>query len=288
MAISFGDSSWGMQAFRVEGEWWRGPASLAGDEDEQVIEWADIDRVEPYSWLIAGRLPYDLAAIRHETDVLGFVRKWGLLREDDDDDHDPFSIEDFLSESLEMNYLLYLYGLIRPPRAGPEAQRALVEYWVGVYSGLVHSDRARWLADPERGRQLDPTDLAKVAKRADFDEMQIDVREVLEEDVREQLHEIPLSLSSLDFFEEAVPGEAPPPGEFVLTAWPRDLLARSYIELAREMTAGVRVAQCPEDGRIFPVRDPRQIYCSTQCAGRARFRRFAKRSRSKATRSEDR
>jgi hypothetical protein len=288
MAITFGDSSWGMHAFRVEGEWWRGPARLSGDGDEQYIEWSDIERIEPYSWLVAGQLPYDLAAIRHEADVLGFVRKWGLLREDDDEERDPFGVEDFRAESLAMNYLLYLYGLTRPPRPGPEAQRALIEYWVGVYSGHVHSNRAEWLEDPERGRQLDPKEITAVGKRADFGEMLIDVREVLEEDVREQLHEIPLSLSSLDFFEEAMPGETPPPGEFVLTAWPRDLLARAYIELAREMTAGARVAQCPEDGRIFPVRDPRQIYCSTQCAGRARYRRFAERSRSRETPSNGR
>jgi hypothetical protein len=264
-----------MRALAVEGEWHRGPASV-GDLGE--LDFGDVDAVEAYDWSVAQQLPYDLAAIRHPADVLGFVRRWGFLHDPDDDEAETPSVEEFERESLRMNWALYRYSLINPVRAGMERRRDMAEYWAGVYSNAVSSTR-RWLNDPGRGRKVRPDLLTMLMDTGDFEEMAIDVREGLEEDLWDDLPRVEVSIRSLDFFELDA-GEISPPGDFMLTALPRDLLARTYLELALEMTAGISVAACPEDGRIFPIRDPRQIYCSSQCAGRARYRRFANRKKS--------
>lgn len=274
--------SWGLRALRVDqGDWQRGTVQLLDNPDgETWIEWVEDDPAAAiYDWSIAPTLPYDLAAIRHPVDVLGFVKRWGLLHADDDEDAAFPTVEEFMRESLTMNWLLYLYGLLRPGHNAADTRRSLAEYWVGVVTGEFSKGTRAWLNDPQR-RRTAPELIDRYADRADIEEMKIDVREILEEEVRERLLEdVPLSISNLDFFDASSADDTPPPGEFVLTMWPRDLLARAYAELAMHMTAGVPVATCPEDGRVFAVQDPRQMYCSTQCAGRARYRRFTERKR---------
>jgi hypothetical protein len=266
------DTSWGTRAVRAEGEWIRGTARVI---DDVVIELLDDGRAEVYDWTIAPTLPYDLAAIRHPAEVGGFVRKWGLLHGDEDDPVEGLpSIDGFMREAFRMNWLLYRCALVRP---GSD-RRQLAEYWAGFYTGVLN---AKWLQDPRRGRNLPPGFLDRVARKADYKEMAIDVREGLEEDIWEYVERASLSIRSLDFFETAI-GEPKPPGDFILTARPPNLLVRAYVEVAFEMTGGVSVSVCPTDGRVFPIRDPRQIYCSSQCAGRARYRRFAERRRSQS------
>lgn len=133
------------------------------------------------------------------------------------------------------------------------------------------------MQDPSRRKNL-PLDLERLARTANYEEMAIDIREELEEDLWDQIETTQLSIGSLDFFRP-VKKEPAPPGDFVLTLRPPNLLARAYVEVALDMTGGVPVSACPVDGRPFPVRDPRQIYCSEQCAGRARYRRFATRKK---------
>lgn len=183
-----------------------------------------------------------------------------------------------MRESLTMNWLLYLYGLLRPAGDPGATRRALAEYMVNAFTtGTV---TRQWLTDPRR-RGTSAALIEHYARRANTESMRQDLREILDEEIRGRLQaDVPLSISNLDSFELEDPNESPPPGDFVLCMWPRDLLARAHAELAMIVTAGVPVATCPEDSRVFAVHDPRQSYCSKQCAGRARYHRFSSRKRS--------
>lgn len=266
--------SWGMRAVRVAGDWTRGNARM---EDDDVALLLFDGQLELYDWTVAPQLPFDLAAIRHPVDVLGFVKRWGVLYGTEDEPEAIIEISEYMRAAVEMNWLLYRYGLIRPSTTDPAARRRLAEYWAGLYSGVLINDVRRWVQEP-RAREVTHDLVQQLARTADFDEMAIDVREALEEDLWDHVEETAFSISSLDFYEP-LRGEAEPPGDFILTARPSNLLGRAYVEVALDMTAGVSVAACPDDGKIFAVRDPRQVYCSDQCAGRARYRRWAQKQR---------
>ena len=121
---------------------------------------------------------------------------------------------------------------------------------------------------------------------ADLDAMVEDIRtEILEEELWDiEQRRAKLSLRRTDAVAEMLGAEVKdmPPGNYVLTIICEDLLARAYVQIAMEVTRGIPVEICPVDGRVFAVRDPRQRYCSPQCAGRARYRRFAEKKRSEA------
>jgi hypothetical protein len=267
-----------MRAVRVEGEWTRGNARW--DEDGEIVELVDDDRLELYDWRIAPQLPYDLAAIRHPVDVLAFVKRWGPLHGTEEEPDALIDVDDVMSAGLDMNWLLYLYGLIRPSVSDPDARDRMAEHWGALYAGEWGGSLRRWLHEPST-RNV-PRDVQEhILRSFDFEQLAIDVRQEIEEEFWDQVEQTTFSVRSLDYLEP-LPDEAEPPGDFMLTARPNDLLARAHVEVALQMTAGVTVGTCPEDGRIFAVRDPRQIYCSDQCAGRARYRRWAERNRSKS------
>jgi hypothetical protein len=269
-------SSWGFRAIQIVGEWERGTMRTYEADDFTWLDWIDERPFETYSWTIATRLPYDLAAIRHPVDVLRFVKSWGLLHSYDDEDENPIlpTVEEFMHESLHINWLLTLYGFLRPGHDHEATRRSLAEYMVGIFMGEFARSAREWLTDPQ-GRNVDLDLIERYARGADVEQMQIDVRDILQQELHESpLRNVELSLGNLDDFESS-PTEGSPPGDFALSVLPRDLLARTYAELAMQMTEGIPVATCPVDGSVFAVRDPRQIYCTTQCAGRARYRRFA-------------
>lgn len=261
-------SAWTVRPFHVEGESWHGPAEI----DDGFVEFAG-ERATSYDWSVAPELPYDLAAIRHEVDILGFVKRWGFLRSWDNDEHYIPTVEEFMDHSLAMNLTLYLYGLVSGA-SSESSNRGVFEYWAGVYTGAIDEDLQSWLWNPARRAQI-AEQVDQLARTADLETMAFDIRDELEEDVQEMLTDVEVSIHSLNWMEW--PNNDPPPGNFLLTAFPKDLLGRAYLEVALEMTAGTKVAACPDDGRMFAVRDPRQIYCSSQCAGRARYRRFSER-----------
>jgi hypothetical protein len=63
-------------------------------------------------------------------------------------------------------------------------------------------------------------------------------------------------------------------GELHVVHVPSSLLGLAYLQLARLIAAEDMVRRCLECGRVFPVHDRRQRYCSDRHAGRARLRRF--------------
>lgn len=265
--------AWTVRPFAVEGENVHGTAEI---DEEGYIEFTETGHITVYDWSVAPDLPYDLAAIRHDVDILGFVKRWGFLHSLEDEDRDPPTVEEFMYESLAMNFMLYRYGLVSGDISSAATKCGIVEYWLGVYSGAMGADLRSWLWHPDK-RPIEQGLVDRLLKTGDIEEMALDIREEVQEDLWEQLPSVEVSIQSINRIEW--PDDNAPPGPFLLTAYTKELLGRAYLEVALEMTAGTKLGACPEDGRMFAVRDPRQVYCSSQCAGRARYRRFYERRR---------
>lgn len=63
-------------------------------------------------------------------------------------------------------------------------------------------------------------------------------------------------------------------GDLRIVHAPTSLLGLAYLQLARLVAADDMIRRCLECGRVFPVQDRRQRYCSERHASRARLRRF--------------
>lgn len=291
MARTKRKSTWDARALLPAGEWVRGVALV--DDLEVTLDLEDAnDRLELYDWSDAETLPYDLAAIRHEADIRGFVRKWGLLGTTGSasDQTWPEPLSDWFKAALDMNFVLYLYAISNKASRGDlETASAVAEFFSGFYSGAIYAQRAKWLTKPSEREKLSGKHFDVVALRQDDSNLEYmvdEIREILEEEMWDGLTETSeLSIRRLSSLSDdgAFDGTTPPPGDFILEVKCQDLLTRAYVQVALEMTSGVPVEVCPEDGRIFAVRDPRQKYCSPQCAGRARYRRFADQKRQAAS-----
>lgn len=67
---------------------------------------------------------------------------------------------------------------------------------------------------------------------------------------------------------------------FVFVPAVKNLEGFAWHELALIVTGNVPLESCLECRRFFTPKDQRQRYCSPQCSGRARYRRFADKKRS--------
>jgi hypothetical protein len=246
----------------------------------------DDERAEVYSWAKGTQnLLYDLAAIRTESDVLGFVRRYGPLYggRANDDEWGPETFGEWVTSAQDLSLVLYKYATLRHVADGDAiGRRELAEYFAStVYLGLPWS--GLWEVD-ESQRELrdEAREMLSDNARVDVSELVDELREELEQDLLSGLGHPYLShpqgvelgvgrVSELEFS-----GTTPyPGGEFILAAYPNDLVQLAYFQLALDMTQAVEMRICPVDNKIFPLRDPRQKYCSPQCGGRARYRRFA-------------
>jgi hypothetical protein len=270
--------------------WYRGPAHL---EDGDIV--LDVERAEPYepSEQPPGLL-YDLAAIREPADALGFARRWGLLwlgQEDRDGRswHDDVllddetcreSFADWAAVALRLSWALSRNALIRLGRDdGDESHQELARYWVRSYAGLGWSESGRD-GDVQPGQEIQRIEAEKNWWRSwDRDAMLFDLRDELAEDIASYLAESGAVLHFRATQELEDETDDVPPTDFVINAHVPHLEGLAYYELMLEVSSGSPMKVCPEDARIFPVRDARQRYCSPQCSGRARYRRFAQRKR---------
>jgi hypothetical protein len=282
------DEPWELRPIFVERSDYsvRGPGVI----DDGMVD-IDFDHVEFYDWSRAESLPYDLAAIRHEADILGFVRRWGLLgtTSDEPDESNPEPTEDWWDAARNINFLLYLHALVDKYERGTlTSARDVAEFWAGIYTGSVFGNDGsdttlwKWLTEPTEREQKTSEAIGSLLN-GDLDVMVEDIRtEILEEELWEiERQPVKLSVRRIDSLAEelGIDEHEMPPGNYALTVRCDNLLARAYVQLALEVTRGVPAEICPEDGRVFAVRDPRQRYCSPQCAGRARSRRFAQKKR---------
>lgn len=281
MARKKRENQWEIRPIVVEASDYavRGPAVIK----DGIVDFADYDTLEIYNWTDAESLPYELAAIRDEADILGCVRRWGLLgtQAESPEISMPEPLEDWWQAARSMNFMLYLYALVDKYERGTlGSRREVAEFWAGVFSAKVNWS---WLAKPDEREQMLDMRIEAIQERADLDVLVEDIRtEILEEELWDlENQRAKLSLRRTDTVAEMLGAEVRdmPPGNYVLTILCEDLLARAWIQLAMEVTRGVPAEICPVDGRVFAVRDPRQRYCSPQCAGRARYRRFAEKKK---------
>lgn len=269
--------------------WHRGPARL--EEDEIVL---DTERAEEY---VAGSdelaaLPFDLANLRRPTDVLGFVRRYGLLwtpprsqsferafrpladlRGDLVHDDAPprraaEPIADYMDAADDLAWILSLYRLLGQAQQGdPAALRELRRTMTERLRGMA-LDIARLSGESVDAVPTFESDSDFLTAVASF------VGDLIDEglaahgdDDRRVRLGVGLAEPNID------------PSHFVFALAPRDLLGAAYAQLAANLVSRVPMATCPECGRVFPVRHGRQRYCDDRCASRARYRRFADRKR---------
>lgn len=275
-----------MRAMALLPPWERGLAHLDGDDDILL----DPERVAWYEPSQERGLVFDLAAVRQPADALGFARKWGLLEvgntelELADEDRRE-SVEDWLGVARNLTWMLHRYSLIqRGVEGDADAPRDLARHFFYTAIGTQQLFDGSWRtvdANPTQQAQMAQVDDESFLRGLDLEALISDVRDELAEDLRHELREwnVEFGVSPGDE-EELVATGARPPTHFVITASTDTLIGAAYYELLLEITQGTRVGVCPEDRKIFAGRDPRQRYCSRQCAGRVRSRRFAQKRRS--------
>jgi hypothetical protein len=246
-------------------KWLRGPARI---EDGVVV--LDRERAKEYWPLDVPDLAFDLAAVTNQADILRIVRRYGLLRHGPEASQLRETVGSFLNEASRLALVLDLYGLLRRAAEGnktaTEALRARMEGVAGVRRMIVD-------IRPSTGRSLHPP----TTTSAMLEQANLAITFFLNvglEDVRERV--TPASTWYVVDSEDA--NEPPPsPAEFFLTPMPPDLLGHAYHQLALMVATRAPVRTCDECGRVFTIRDRRQRFCTTTCAGRARYRRFVNR-----------
>jgi hypothetical protein len=185
---------------------------------------------------------------------------------------------DWMSEVVHLNWMLFLYATLEKARSGDHEGLVRMElYRHAMYTGNLGS-LARDLMRPRSSSlPLSPDDVLPADVERD-EMLLLDIEDELAQRLSGRLDEkVTLRIGQVG--EREWRAETPP-GDFILEAEPVHLLARAHLQLALEMTEQqTSLSVCPEDGRIFPVRDPRQRYCSPRCAGRVRQRRFAERAK---------
>lgn len=223
--------------------WVRGWARY---EDNDII----LERPEEYDIYSTKDIVYDLAGVRTPDDALEFVGKHGLLWHGPgaDDLREPF--EEWEREAQNLRGKLRLYMTLQDAlRGDDEARQKLWRVWESdlrpFYQTTVSNDAELF------------------AHVSDF-----------------VGHSINDGLAGVEQgFIASVLFEGGQPGVFELAASPCDLVGAAYHELALAIVSRAEMRTCQECGRLFPVTDQRQRYCSERCANRARYQRWARKQR---------
>jgi len=226
-------------------QWLRGPAVIDGDhvvlEERQRETYQP--HVHPYELLL------DLAGVDSRHDILGFVRKHGLLWHGPDADEHRESLEDWAVATGWLRWTLLLYADLGDFVDGDESRFDAVRTneLVRVFAGgepPVYRDELKHLA----------SEAVSHAITAGLGEVRVNV----------------VAASETSYTESR-------PGEFSFLFDPANLLGHAYAEAAHLIVQRAPLTQCPECGRLFAVEHGRQKFCTPTCAGRARQRRFAER-----------
>jgi hypothetical protein len=245
--------------------WSRGQARLSGNE---VV----VKRPQAYVLHAADDLPYELAAATKPAEVAAFVGTWGLLWSGPRGSQSE-GLADWFPQVESMHTTLYSLMLVQMARREDDSAAAYLALWNAVRSGNAPHERLR---HPEREIGEIPAGVLRRFRRdaLPYSPLVASVRSEVAAFVRSRLDgRVEYSLQTgATGAEENLP-------DFALAVSAADLVSRAYLQVVLEMTRGTPIRACLEDGRLFPVRDARQRYCSVRCAGRARSRRFAERRR---------
>jgi hypothetical protein len=228
-------------------EWIRGPAVIDGDT--VVLEDRQRERYQPQEH--AGDMLFDLIAVDQSGDLLGFVRKYGLLWHVPDAVEHRESLEDWRVAvailRLTVNLLVDLADYISGDMSRTEAIRE---------NELVLSHAASGKPPVLRD------ELARLASGA------------LAHAVTAGLGDVRTRVVA----DSEIQGGGEP-GLFRYFHEPPHLFAHAFDAVSHLIVQSAPITRCPECGRFFEVLHGRQLYCTPRCAGRARYRRFADKKR---------
>jgi hypothetical protein len=220
--------------------WLRGIASL---EDGWIV--LDPARATKYPLYEETEVPYDLTRVERPPDALAFVRQYGLLWHGPGADDHRERFENWKNAASGIASLCTM--LIRLREAARGDRTAIDWLW-----GLAPQFQELF---SEALIQTDDQLLAYASK-------------AIAAGVNWGLAGVDqLVFAEVDWKEGRV-------GEFVMSAHAPTLLGYAYHRLALDIAGRTPLAGCPECGRIFEIVDPRQRYCDSTCAGRARYRRW--------------
>lgn len=229
--------------------WLAGPATL---EDGWVV--LDLARAREYRPLGVVGQHSDLAAVASPPDVLAFVQQHGLLRHPPGADEQRERLSDFESEALKLRSVL---------RLNLELRRALTD---------DPSERAEGLSalrgEPVLSAFFEkaPSDLALAAQAS----------KVISTVVSDGLRGVELAVAPMFEWTESDPQPFGDVGDFMLAPHVPNLLGLAYYRLAADIVNRTPMRMCEECGRMFPVHDQRQRFCTKTCASRARYHRWSK------------
>lgn len=229
--------------------WLRGPACL--DRGDVVL---DRTRAEEYHPSVVPGLACDLAAITRPSDVLPFVRRWGLLWHGPQATTWREAYRDWEREALTLRDILHLHLYLQRALRGDASARQ--ELW------------RRW------ARAWGPSSVARVTTEG---ELYAQVSQALARAISERLEGVQEMVTAAVEWESD--GRPRAPGTFLFTAHAPHLLGYAYHDLALQIVTRTPMSTCIECGRVFVIKDQRQQYCSAPCGGRARYRRWAEKHR---------
>jgi hypothetical protein len=250
--------------------WLRG---LARIEAGEII--LDEDRAEEYEHGVVFHHPdilFDLTGVREPADALGFVRRYGLLWHgaDDEPEHRE-SFADWRRLIERVNAVLELYAITQ-------------EAGAGNLEGIARLRGAREAT--AYGVRL----LADKADAADKEVISAFIARLASHDLADSLDshrqligmEISLGLQHSGTTYEVFPTES----GFVWMAHADNLEGYVWHQIASIVTEQQTLKTCDECGRFFEQKDARQRFCTSQCAGRARHRRWREKQQSSSRRKQ--
>jgi len=252
--------------------WRRG---LARHEGGEIV--LDSDRAEKYLFIPSEDVLFDLAAIRRPTDALGFVRRYGLLssgasyNEPDEDNTFRESWNGWEYVALRLSELMSLYNELLLASGGDQsALEELETFWRD--DAEAAEERKSWRGDwtDEGAVLLDWPGFQRVGEGIP-EGLLVDTALYIAQVLNRELGKTD-TRPSLD-------PNLHSPDHFRLSVSAYSLEAHAYYQLALYVATRAPLARCEDCGRLFPIRDKRQRFCSSQCGGRARYRRYAEKKR---------
>jgi hypothetical protein len=194
----------------------------------------DPEGMKPYVAADEDRLLWSLIDVVDDEQALRFARRYGPLRGLRGDGRE--SLEEWQLEAGLLHGTLHLQADISPARlADPGGIAALRARWEDAMPGVPAPRSDRALLFETTGAIVEALNRGLTATTVRVD---------------------------------------PTGGEMHVVHVPNSLLGLAYLQLARLIAAEDMVRRCLECGRVFPVHDRRQRYCSERHASRARLRRF--------------
>jgi len=194
----------------------------------------EVEAAKPYVAGSEDGLLWDLVRVADEEEALRFARRYGPLRPLAADAREP--LDTWLLEAGLLHGTLHLHADVSPARLSDP--------------GGIAALRARW-------EDTMPDVPAPRSDKALLFETTGAVVEALNRGLEESCVRVDASGGGLRVVHV-----------------PTSLIGLVYLQLARLVAAEDMLRRCLECGRVFPVQDKRQRYCSERHASRARLRRF--------------